>query len=69
MSTRCDCSSPTARTQPWDGEAYRDTITVVVEEGAAAPSVRFAEPADGATVSSSFEVAMEATGLVVEPSR
>ena len=51
-----------------DGEAYRDTITVVVEEGAAAPSVRFAEPADGATVSSSFDVAMEATGLVVEPS-
>ena len=51
-----------------DGEAYRDTITVVVEEGAAAPSVRFAEPADGATVSSPFEVAMEATGLVVEPS-
>ncbi len=51
-----------------EGEAYRDTITVIVEEGAQSPSVRFAEPADGATVSSPFEVTMEATGLVVEPS-
>ena len=51
-----------------EGDAYRDTITVIVEEGAQAPSVRFAEPADGATVSSPFEVTMEATALIVEPS-
>ena len=51
-----------------EGDAYRDTITVVVEESGQAPSVRFAEPADGDTVSTTFEVTMEATGLVVEPS-
>ncbi len=51
-----------------EGEQFRDTITVIVEESAVAPTVRFAQPDDGATVSSPFEVAMEATGLVVEPS-
>ena len=51
-----------------EGEQYRDTITVIVEENAAGPSVRFAQPADGAAVSSPFDVVMEATGLVVEPS-
>ena len=51
-----------------DGEEYRDTITVVVEEGRATPSVRFEQPADGATVASPFEVVMAAAGLVVEPS-
>ena len=51
-----------------EGEQYRDTIIVIVEESAAGPAVRFAQPDDGATVSSPFEVAMEATGLVVEPS-
>ena len=51
-----------------DGEQYRDTITVVVEEGLATPSVRFEQPADGATVTSPVEVLMAATGLVVEPS-
>ena len=51
-----------------EGEQYRDTITVVVEEGEATPSVRFEQPADGATVTSPFEVVMAASGLVVEPS-
>ena len=51
-----------------EGEQYRDTIIVIVEESAAGPAVRFAQPDDGATVSSPFEVMMEATGLVVEPS-
>ncbi len=51
-----------------EGEAYRDTVTVIVEGSAQAPSVRFAGPADGATVSSPFEVTMEATDLIVEPS-
>jgi len=51
-----------------EGDQYRDTITVVVEEGDATPAVSFAQPADGATVNSPFEVVMAATGLVVEPS-
>ena len=51
-----------------EGEQFRDTITVFVAESAAVPSVRFAQPVNGATVSSPFEVAMAATGLVVEPS-
>ena len=51
-----------------EGDQYRDTITVVVEAGTGSPSVGFEQPADGATVSSPFEVVMAATGLVVEPS-
>ena len=51
-----------------EGEQYRDTITVVVEDGAVSPSVGFEQPADGATVSTTFKVEMAATGLVVEPS-
>ena len=51
-----------------DGDQYRDTITVVVEAGDESPSVRFEQPADGATVTSPFEVVMAATGLTVEPS-
>ena len=51
-----------------EGEQYQDTITVVVDGSVAAPAVRFAQPADGANVSSPFEVVMEANGLVVEPS-
>ena len=51
-----------------EGDQYRDTITVVVEAGTGSPSVGFEKPADGATVSSPFEVVMAATGLVVEPS-
>ena len=51
-----------------EGDQYRDTITVVVEAGTVSPSVGFEQPADGATVSSPFEVVMAATGLVVEPS-
>ncbi len=51
-----------------EGDAYRDTVTIIVEEGQQSPSVRFAEPADGATISSPFEVTMEATDLIVEPS-
>ncbi len=51
-----------------EGDQYRDTITVIVEEGDVTPSVQFEQPADGATVTSSFEVVMAATGLTVEPS-
>ncbi len=51
-----------------EGDQFRDTITVVVEAAEQSPSVRFEQPADGATVTSPFEVVMEATGLVVEPS-
>ncbi|MCY4078891.1 MAG: DUF4399 domain-containing protein [Caldilineaceae bacterium] len=51
-----------------EGDQYRDTITVVVEAGDPSPSVRFEQPADGATVTSPFEVVMAATGLTVEPS-
>ena len=51
-----------------EGEQYRDEITVVVEEDASAPSVRFVSPVDGAVVSPTFSVAMTATGLLVEPS-
>ena len=51
-----------------EGNAYRDTVTIIVAEGAQAPSVRFAGLADGDTVTSPFEVTMEATGLIVEPS-
>jgi hypothetical protein len=51
-----------------EGDQYRDTITVVVDSSVVSPSVGFEQPADGATVSSPFEVVMAATGLVVEPS-
>jgi len=51
-----------------EGDQYRDTITVTVEEGDVAPSVGFEQPADGATVPSTFKVVMAAAGLVVEPS-
>ena len=57
-----------------DGEEYRDTITVTVaadavpEVTSSEPGVRFVRPLDGATVSPTFEVEMEATGLTVEPS-
>ncbi len=51
-----------------EGDQYRDTITVTVEEGDVAPSVGFEQPADGATVPSTFKVVMAADGLVVEPS-
>ena len=47
-----------------EGEEYRDTITVTVEAGAEAPSVRFAQPADGQTVPASFDLEMEAIGLI-----
>ena len=51
-----------------DGDQFRDTITVFVEAGDESPSVRFEQPADGATVTSPFEVVMAASGLTVEPS-
>ena len=51
-----------------EGDQYRDTITVIVEEGDVTPSVGFEQPADGATVSTTFKVVMAAAGLVVEPS-
>lgn len=50
-----------------EGDEYRDEITVNVTDGAPEQAVRFASPEDGATVPASFEVAMAATGLVVEP--
>ena len=50
------------------GEQFQDEITVLVEENAASPSVRFVQPTDGETVSSPLKVVMAATGLVVEPS-
>lgn len=52
----------------FDGEPYRDEITIFVEEDATAQSVRFAMPEDGATVDSTFEVKMSASGLFVEGS-
>ena len=51
-----------------EGEQFQDEITVLVEENAASPSVRFVQPTDGETVSSPLKVVMAATGLVVEPS-
>ena len=51
-----------------DGDQYRDTIAIIVEVGDESPSVGFGIPADGETVTSPFAVAMQATGLVVEPS-
>ncbi|MCY3900371.1 MAG: DUF4399 domain-containing protein, partial [Caldilineaceae bacterium] len=51
-----------------EGDQYTDTITVIVVAGDESPSVRFEQPADGATVTSPFEVVMAATGLTVEPS-
>ena len=51
-----------------EGDQYRDTITIIVEADDQSPSVRFEQPADGATVASPFEVVMAATGLIVEPS-
>jgi hypothetical protein len=56
-----------------DGDQYRDTITVTVaSETATAPEaeefgVHIVEPVDGAIVSPTFELAMVATGLTVEP--
>ncbi len=49
------------------GEEYRDEIVVSVADDAPAQAVRFAMPSDGATVPPSFDVAMAATGLIVEP--
>ena len=51
-----------------EGEQFQDMITVIVEEGAPAQSVRFAQPTDQATVPTMLDVVMAATGLVVEPS-
>jgi hypothetical protein len=57
-----------------DGPQYRDTITVTVAGGAApttqtqAVGVHFVSPVNGAVVSPTFEVALAATGLKVEPS-
>jgi hypothetical protein len=45
-----------------EGEQFRDTIIVFVEEDAADQSVAFFDPLDGATVSSPFEVVMAARG-------
>ncbi|MDE0630524.1 MAG: DUF4399 domain-containing protein, partial [Caldilineaceae bacterium] len=51
-----------------EGDEYRDTIIVFVEEGASEQSAAFFDPLDGTAVTSPFEVVMAATGLVVEPS-
>lgn len=51
------------------GTAETEAAEAVIESEAAASaaSVRFVEPADGATVSSPVTVRMEATGLQIEP--
>ncbi|MEM7030548.1 MAG: DUF4399 domain-containing protein [Chloroflexota bacterium] len=49
-----------------DGDQYRDEITVMVEEGAGAQSIRFVSPVDGDVVSGTFDVQMASTGLFVE---
>ncbi len=49
------------------GDEYRDEIVVNVTDGAPEQAVRFAMPTDGATVPPTFDVAMAATGLMVEP--
>jgi len=51
-----------------DGPQYRDTVTVTVKADAPAQAVYFVTPDNGATVPEKFEVAMAATGLIVEPS-
>ncbi len=51
-----------------EGDEYRDTIIVFVEEGVPQQSVAFFDPLDGTTATSPFEVVMAATSLVVEPS-
>lgn len=56
-----------------DGPQYRDTITVTVSPEAAAPpvntspGVHFVRPLNGAVVSPTFEVQMQAISLTVEP--
>ncbi len=49
------------------GDDYRDEIVVNVTDGAPEQAIRFAMPTDGATVPPTFDVAMAATGLMVEP--
>jgi len=51
-----------------DGDQYRDEITVMVEEGAAAQSVRFVTPVDGDATDETFAVQMSVAGLFVEGS-
>ena len=51
-----------------EGDQYRDEITVTVEADAPAQQVHFVSPADGDTVTQTFEVQMSAAGLFVEPS-
>lgn len=53
--------------QALSGDAYRDEITVFVEEAAPPVSVRFVAPTDGETVSSTFTVVMAASGIQIEP--
>ncbi|MEM7345237.1 MAG: DUF4399 domain-containing protein [Chloroflexota bacterium] len=48
-----------------DGDGYRDEIVITVE---GEQQAFFAEPADGATVSSPFTVVMAVEGLFIEPS-
>ena len=50
-----------------DGDPYRAEIHVTVVEGALDQSVRFVSPADGATVPTTFDVVMAATGLEIMP--
>ena len=50
-----------------EGDEYRDEIVVTVKEDAAASSVRFSSPLDGAVVAPSFDISMAAAGLLVEP--
>ncbi|MEM7128120.1 MAG: DUF4399 domain-containing protein [Chloroflexota bacterium] len=50
-----------------EGDAYRDEIVVNVRDGAPEQAVGFAQPTNGATVPTTFDVFMYATGLIVEP--
>ncbi|PJF39983.1 MAG: DUF4399 domain-containing protein [Chloroflexi bacterium] len=50
-----------------EGDAYRDEITITVEEGAATQQVMFVGLEDGATVTSPVSLQWAAAGLVVEP--
>jgi hypothetical protein len=53
-----------------EGEQYRDEITVTVAEAPATtttPQVAIVTPVDGASVTTTVQVEMAATGLMVEP--
>ena len=51
----------------YEGDQFRDEITVTVVEDAPTEQVMFIEPVDGASVTSPFVVRWAASGFVVEP--